>query len=282
MARIALGIIILYNYIIIYFQKESLMGPYGIPSDDSFTIYTLIPNNIYYFEIIYHLGILFSILFIIGYKGKIVSIFNCILTISFINRNYLLSDGGDNLMILLLFYLLFADVTRYFSIDSYNKNKVDNDFSVMLHNFAIYACIIQICIVYISSALYQLQGTKWSNGTALYYITQVDLFSNPHLAGVFHSSILIGTFLTYFSILIKIAFPFLINNSKTKILIVTLIVSFHIGIAVFMGLLTFALTMIAAELLIFKDTEYFRLAKKLEGLKNKLLKLKANRTEEGT
>ncbi|WP_182476751.1 HTTM domain-containing protein, partial [Staphylococcus gallinarum] len=246
LARIGIGSVILYNYLILYFQKQSILGPGGILGNNpsNFSIYSLTYDPII-FELLYNLGIIFSILFIIGYKGRVISIINYIFTISFINQGYLLSDGGDNLVSLLLFYLIFADTTRYFSIDNkLKKNKKSNDLTNILHNFAIYACIIQICIVYVISALYQLQGNKWTNGTALYYVTQVDLFSNPNLTWFLHQSDVVMTLLTYFSIIIKIAFPFLIFISNTKIFIVIFIILFNFGFGFFMCLVTIDLSML--------------------------------------
>lgn len=269
LARIGLGLILLYSYLTLYFQRNIIYGPNGLGNPD-FTLYSL-SNSPIYFQIIYHLGILIAILFVIGYKGRLVSILNFIFAYSLINRGYLISDGGDNLMSLLLFYLMFADVTQYFSIDSkINKNIKNNEFKTILHNFAIYACIVQICIVYVTSALYQLQGDKWINGTAIYYITQVDIFSNPFLTGILNHSDILMTFLTYFSIIIKIAFPFMIlMGKKSKIFIVSCIILFHSGIGIFMGLITFALTMIASETLIFSDFEYRKIFLYLRKLKRK-------------
>ncbi|MCG6197894.1 hypothetical protein H1215_12025, partial [Anoxybacillus sp. LAT_38] len=59
-----------------------------------------------------------TILYLIGWKGRIVSVLNFIFTISLMDRNVLISDGGDNIMRLVLFYLLFANTTAYFSADA--------------------------------------------------------------------------------------------------------------------------------------------------------------------
>ena len=77
LARIGIGSIILYNYIILYFQKQSILGPKGILGNtpSNFSIYSL-TNDPIIFEILYNLGIIFSILFIIGYKGRIISVIN--------------------------------------------------------------------------------------------------------------------------------------------------------------------------------------------------------------
>jgi len=276
LARIGLGLIILYNYIIVYFQRNVLYGPNGILGDNSinYSLYNLFPSQ-WYFELLYHAGMFFAFLFIVGYKGRIVSIINYILTLSFIRQGFLMTDGGDNLMYLLLFYLLFADTTAYYSWDAAKKKQKNrSSFSYQLrnifHNFAIVACIIQVCILYFISGLYQVKGDMWSNGTALYYIMQTDIFANPYLTSIALSNDTIMVLVTYASILIKLAFPFLIINKRTKYFAVISIVFFHLGIGIFMGLVTFSLTMIIAELLLFTDEEYEKFSKLTKDMKNKI------------
>lgn len=283
LVRIGLGLLILYNYIIVYFQRGALYGPNGIlgPEHKGFTLYNL-NSSLWYFEFLYHAGIIFAILFIVGYKGRVISIINYILTMSFIQQGFLLTDGGDNLMYLLLFYLLFANTTAYYSLDAVNNKKRKGinrkcELQNIFTNFAIYACIVQICILYFISGLYQVSGNMWSNGTALYYIAQVDSFSNPYLTKLFLNNEYLMVFITYSSILVKLAFPFLIINKKTKYFAVISIIIFHLGIGIFMGLVTFSLTMIIAELLIFTDKEYEKLSILIKKIQQKILPLKSKK-----
>ncbi|PAD20661.1 DCC1-like thiol-disulfide oxidoreductase family protein [Terribacillus saccharophilus] len=265
LARIGLGLLILYNYTVLYFQKDVLFSPQGILGENLYTIdFTLyaLSSSQFYFEFLYHAGIIFAILFTLGYKGRIVSVINYIFTFSFIQVAFLMTDGGDNLMYLLLFYLLFANTTAYYSLDSL-KSKVNKNYSnyfqkikSTFHNFAVLACIIQVCILYFISGLYQIMGEMWSNGTALYYIMQADVFSNPNFSSIALSNETLMVLITYASVVIKLAFPFLIINKITKYIAVMSVVLFHIGIGIFMGLITFSLTMIVAELLFFTDKEY--------------------------
>lgn len=76
--------------------------------------------------------------------------------------------------------------------------------------------------------------------------------------------------LTYLSMWIKIAFPFSILSKNLKPFIVAAMVTFHLGILIGMGLLTFSLIMIVLEFLVFTDREYrkgreriYRLGRKL-------------------
>ncbi|MCY9456844.1 DCC1-like thiol-disulfide oxidoreductase family protein, partial [Bacillus inaquosorum] len=83
-----------------------------------------------------------------------------------------------------------------------------------------------------------------------------DLFSNPQLRELFLNNDLLLVFTAYAAIMVKLAFPFLLFNQKTKYISVFLMVSFHVGIGIAMGLVTFSLIMIIADLLMISDREY--------------------------
>lgn len=102
-------------------------------------------------------------------------------------------------------------------------------------------------------------GEVWYNGTAIYYILQVDEFSLPFVRDMVNSSNLLIVFITYFTVLVQLAFPFLLFNKKTKYLILSMIIPMHIGIAVVMGIVTFSMTMIFIDLLLIGDKDYKKL-----------------------
>ncbi|MET3682914.1 putative DCC family thiol-disulfide oxidoreductase YuxK [Alkalibacillus flavidus] len=201
-----------------------------------------------------------------------VSIINYVFYLSLYNRTVHISDGGDNLLIICMFFLLFANTTAYFSLDSTkyhkslekNKSSIFKDISTVFHNFAILACIIQLCIVYFFSAIFQLMGEVWQNGTAIYYISQVSEFSRPVLQNLTENYLWLTIIVGYLSILIKLAFPFCLLNKTIKPYIVVSMVLFHAGIGIGMGLLSFSLVMIMFELLVFTDAEYLGFKYKLE------------------
>lgn len=275
LARISIGFLMLYMYLIHYSQRYYLWGNQGIISNEmtgSTNLYSLSNSDIY-FNIIYHIGILLSVLFIIGYKTRLVSIINFIFYFSLLERNPMISDGGDNILRVCLFYLLFADMSRYFSIDSKKTNQRSNSLKTKItnifHNIACIATIIQISILYLVSGLYQIIGEMWHNGTAIYYIMQVDQFSRGILTPLISNNTYLIVILTYLAIIIKIAFPFLLFNKYTKYFIVLCIVGFHIGIAYGMGLITFSLTLIVLEFIVLTDQEYKTFYHKYKHIKNK-------------
>lgn len=73
---------------------------------------------------------------------------------------------------------------------------------------------MQVSIVYVTSAIYQIMGETWNNGTALYYISQVKTVAMPFLESLVSQHIYLSVVICYSSVLLKIAFPFLIINKK--------------------------------------------------------------------
>ncbi|WP_242068189.1 DCC1-like thiol-disulfide oxidoreductase family protein [Bacillus thuringiensis] len=268
LARIGFGFVILFFYCIHYRIRHFLWFPGGVLDADIYrsgylTIFQFASNTIA-FDILFHLGIIVTILYIIGYKGRITSILFFIFTYSILQRNWLLGDGGDNLLRVLLVYMMFTKNTAYFSFDSkkfWEKHRTgvqDGTYriSTLLHNFAALACIIQICILYFTAGMYQAMGNLWTHGTALYYIMQVDQFTFPVLKNILYDSPLLLTILTYLTIIVKVSFPFMLFNRITKYISVFSIALFHLGIGIGMGLVSFSAIMIIADLMIISDDDY--------------------------
>ncbi|HEV2738979.1 MAG TPA: hypothetical protein VGU66_10405 [Candidatus Elarobacter sp.] len=76
---------------------------------------------------------------------------------------------------------------------------------------------------------------------------------------VIYDSALLGTALTYGTIVLQAGFPFLILHKRLKWVVAPAALSFHLGIAYFMGLTWFSETMMAAETVFFTDTDYRRI-----------------------
>lgn len=261
--RIGIGIVILYNYSINYSQRHFLWGSDGITKMPhskeyiNFSIYQLSDSTLY-FEIIYHLGILLALLFTLGYKTGFISILNYIFLFSLQQENGLILDGGSNIMIIVLFYMMFMKTNAYFSLENHNYKVGDkqNYYFSTVHNIALLAIIVQLSILYLNSALYKVMGETWQNGTATYNILQVQDFNLPWLTDLIISSDTVVVISTYITLLVQLAFPFMLFNRYTKYLVLLILVPMHLGIAFAMGLITFSLTMIILDSLLIPDNDY--------------------------
>ena len=165
-----------------------------------------------------------------------------------------LNDGGDNITRLVLTYMLFA-----LPAGAMPKR---GSLVVWLHNIAILAIGLQIGVLYFTSGFMKATGAKWSNGTAMYIISQVEWFSHPALRRLFANSFF-SAVTTYGTVLFQIWFPVAVLT-RLRLTWLALGMAMHIGIAGFMGLICFSTAMIGLELFLVRDDEYDALQAWLE------------------
>ncbi|OFD35968.1 hypothetical protein BWGOE3_57370 [Bacillus mycoides] len=255
--RIVVGIHIAFTYLVYFSKRYEVWGPDSFFSAhfvSGLSLYTL-NDSILYFNIIYSIGIIINTLYLLGIKTRITGVLNFILIYSLYVRNPTVLDGGNNILTIILFFLMFAEVNRYFSVTN-EKSTDDNKIFNMIHNFAIYLCLFQVCVLYFFAGLAKSQGHMWYNGTALYYILQIDEFTQPVLAQFIINSPLLLTLGAYSAILTQLFFPLLVFNKYLKIPILIGSISFHLGVIFLNGLIQFGLIMIALDLLFLTDKEY--------------------------
>ncbi|MGW7596264.1 HTTM domain-containing protein, partial [Streptomyces rubiginosohelvolus] len=100
----------------------------------------------------------------------------------------------------------------------------------------------EVCLLYASAGWYKIQGSRWQDGTALYYPLHLDYFSPwPWLADIMASSGTLVMVLTYGTVIVQVAFPFTLLNRRAKNVMLVLLMMEHLGIAVMLGLPFFSL-----------------------------------------
>ncbi|MET7933397.1 HTTM domain-containing protein [Streptomyces sp. NPDC005322] len=118
----------------------------------------------------------------------------------------------------------------------------------LAHNGALLVIMAEVCLLYASAGWYKIQGSRWQDGTALYYPLHLDYFSPwPGLASAMAASGTLVMVLTYATVIMQVAFPFTLLNRRVKNVMLVLLMLEHLGIAVMLGLPFFSLAAIAAD-----------------------------------
>lgn len=256
-----------------YAQRHYLFGPKGVAGLDTVTssdsLYALVPTELG-FDLLYHAGILVAFLWLLGVRTLWTTPLNLILYESLNRVAPDLVDGGDNLARLLLFFSCFADLSSHLHVTAPTRAtrplhrrgrlaKLANLWRparAAMHNAAVLCMALQICVVYTVAGLTKVQGETWQNGTALYHAWRAREFFQPGLSEALYSSASLLTLASYLTVAFQVAFPLLVFlNRHTRRAAILLGVGFHVGIGTLMGLQTFALFMIAADLALVTDTE---------------------------
>lgn len=277
MLRIALGLYMLAFYAMHLFQYGVFWGVNGIVSYVTFrdamfqthdvSLFLLSPSDAVGKALI-ACGIIVTLLYTLGWRTRLMSVLFYIFTWSVYRRDYYILNGGDNLLYILAFYMMFVDAGAYFSLDAGrakpNAEPKAYSFRNLLHNFGVLAIVIQLCVLYLTSAFFKVQGHMWQDGTAIYYVLRSNQFNlTPAGRALYHNGVLVAL-LTYSTLLFQAAWPWLIWNRYARPVLALGALSLHLSIAYFMGLYWFSFVMIASECVIFSDFEYVAFSRWLD------------------
>lgn len=221
-----------------------------------------------------------GLLFTIGYRTKLVMIPLFVLWVGFLSINTYVQDQSDNLTRITLIALFFTALSDRWSLDARRRNRHRGEdatavvrlwrfqrvlptwFTNLLHNLAVVTIICQLCFVYASGGLFKAGGVPWQDGTAVYDPLMTQRFGTwpilSDLVTTWGPGVAIATLGT---VLIQASFPFLMVHRFTRIFGLLVILGFHIGIGVLMGLPWFSLSMVALDAVFIRDVTW----KKLEG-----------------
>ncbi len=118
----------------------------------------------------------------------------------------------------------------------------------LAHNGVLAVIMVEVCLIYATAGWYKIQGSRWQDGTALFYPLHLDYFSPwPAVSELLGASGVMVMLLTYGTVIVQVAFPFTLFNRKVKNVLLVAMMLEHAGIAVLLGLPVFSLAMISAD-----------------------------------
>jgi hypothetical protein len=118
----------------------------------------------------------------------------------------------------------------------------------LAHNGVLLVIMVEVCMVYSTAGWYKIQGSRWQDGTAVYYPMHLDYFTPwPELSQLLAGSGVMIFLVTYGTVATQVAFPFTLLNRRAKNVLLAFMIAEHLSIAVLLGLPFFSLAMIAAD-----------------------------------
>lgn len=233
-----------------------------------FSLFNRIAANDFAFTTAYVALIVLAVLFIVGWRFRIVLPVFFIGWVSFIEMNDGVGDQSDNMQRIALILLLFADPAARWSFDARRRRRGDwfaadsspRYIGTVLHNLALVALVAQVCFVYVSGGLFKAQGEPWAGGWAVYDPIHTMRFGTwPVLSDLMTAWGPAVAIASWGSILLQIGFPLLLLTRPTRLFGLAGILGFHVAIGVVMGLPWFSLTMIAIDAIFIRDRSWQRI-----------------------
>ncbi|MFJ9409094.1 HTTM domain-containing protein [Streptomyces sp. NPDC101393] len=142
----------------------------------------------------------------------------------------------------------------------------------LAHNGALLVIMVEVCLIYATAGWYKIQGSRWQDGTAVFYPMHLDYFSPwPELSQLMGSNGLIVMLVTYGTVIVQVAFPFTLFNRRLKNVLLVAMICEHLSIAFLLGLPFFSLAMIAADAVFLPTNFLIWLSARASGLRGRLL-----------
>lgn len=194
-------------------------------------------GNYYWFFVIGQ--ILCCCIALLGYQKRFMGILLYFISANLYLNTGQLQNGGTNLLLIVLFYLIFVNEDA-----DQSKNSRIRIIDISCTNFAFLTIQIQVCILYLVSAVSKLYGSHWLDGSALYYIFNIDVYSTNWVQKHIANADWITIPLTYFTLFFQLAFPITVWIKKLKPLTLLIGFLFHLLIIFIMGITDFGLIML--------------------------------------
>ncbi|WP_082057152.1 HTTM domain-containing protein [Psychromicrobium lacuslunae] len=281
---------------------EAMVAKSDFPKIWIFSLFHDVMLNDSVYTLCYLLLMAVAVLFTIGWRFKFVLPVYFVLWVSFIEANDMLGDQGDNMYRIALIFLFFADPAARISLDWRRRRKYqakpetawivrkwkgeplfDAQIGSLFHNLALVVLTAQVCFVYVSGALYKAGGKPWQNGWAIYSPLSTDRFGTwPALSDLFTFWGPVVVAISWGSIIIQMCFPLMLLTRPTRIVALLAIMSFHVGIAVLMGLPWFSLTMIAIDFIFIRDRTWKSIGARIrDSFRKSMLRARSKEPLEG-
>lgn len=256
--RAVVGVVSTAFYIRQYAGRSTYFGPDGVYGLEGIRDYTAgigtwslyaMSDSAAFFEVVFHIGLVVALLVTLGVGGRPVLATHYVLLWSLYMTNPAFMDGGDALAASAVLFLLLTRCYSAFTIVKGRRKREAGPFASVLNNTGLLLLATQVTVVYLMAGLYKVQGELWQDGTALYYVLNVPEFFLPGVTPLLVQSDWLMVIGAYATVLTSVFFPVLVFFRAGRPVAVTAMLTFHLAIAVLMGLTSFALVMAAFDLL---------------------------------
>jgi sulfite exporter TauE/SafE len=179
----------------------------------------------------------------------VTSVLTALLVISYANRATGAQFGLDQINSLLATYLAVGPSGDWLGVDQWRRQRQGRGEvrTSVLANIAIRLIQVHVSVIYLFAGLGKLQGESWWNGQAIWYAVANLEYQTLDLTWLADHMWLVNL-MTWGAVAWETSYPFLVWPRLTRPLMLAGAVLVHLGIGLAMGMMTFGLAMIIANL----------------------------------
>jgi predicted DCC family thiol-disulfide oxidoreductase YuxK len=135
-------------------------------------------GSLWFQVLLFGIAFLFAISLVLGYRTRLSMVVSWFLLISLHARNPLVLQGGDVVLRVVAFWMMFLPLNKRWSLDSL-FNKTHPPIKKTYASVASIAYIVQICLLYVMTGFLKTGAAWHADGTATYYALSIDQLITP-------------------------------------------------------------------------------------------------------
>ena len=206
----------------------------------------------------------------VGFFTRTVAVLSWLIAVSYTQRNPQAMFGLDGINTMLAMYLWIGPCGDWYSVDAWLKRRQEQSRAAeqgrglaprpielsITANIAIRLIQCHMCLIYLFSAIGKLQGESWGSGVALWGAVANREYQSLDATWL-AAYPLVVSILTHLTVMWELTYSVLVWPRLWRPLVLAMAVGVHLGIGLWMGMMSFGLAMIVGNLA-FVESYYTR------------------------
>lgn len=246
LARVSIATVLIFDWIYRFLNSFDFYSDLGVlprgpligelANPFFFSVFNVAGKPFYIYGLLL-IGLIFHFGLLIGYRTKLSNIVSWVFFVSLSARMPIVSHAGDDLMRLVLFWLIFLPTNHHFSVDRAladldSQPLPRNNYSIL--NSASIAMMLQLIYMYFFTGLLKWHPVWTTEGSALYLALELEKFLTPvgELLRLLPYAVL--QFLTRVILFSELTIPLLVfipfKNHYLRFISIATFIIFHLGL----------------------------------------------------
>jgi len=213
-----------------------------------FNIFTVWPHNNTAIITLFWIFVVFAAFMLVGFMSRISSVIVFAALLSLDKRNPLILSGGDTLLRLDAFFMMFAPTGAALSVDRliHRYLRGPQKEPILVLPWAQRMIQIQTTLVYLSSFYWKVHGGRWIDGTAVYYVLHLSEFKQFVVPGA--DNVAIIKLMTWSTLAIEFSLGTIVWIKRLRYWVLLAGVCLHAGLEYALNIPLFSFTIVATYL----------------------------------
>ncbi len=262
--RLLAGLLLFYTHLVWSLDLEGFFGPQGwLPRAAQDAAYgpenrELLWSHLNHVQstallwVTHVAALVIFAMFAAGLFSRVTSVLAWLVTVSYAHRVMPTALFGlDDINAMLAMYLMIGPSGDCFSVDAWRSRRKGRGGKcaqpTVSANISIRLIQLHMCVIYLFSALGKLMGETWWDGSAMWLAFANYEYQSIDMTWLATYPVVLSL-MAHATVAWELSYSALVWPRLTRPLVVALSIPIHLGIGVFLGMMTFGLAMIIGNL----------------------------------